>query len=240
MGIKVTAGYGHAFDLEKAPHLLVAGATGSGKSSWINWMLCGLIEAYTPDDIGFVMIDPKRVELAAYKGIRHQVFDPVYDITDSLQALTWVSREMETRFEDMEQAGIRSLSAWNDSGRANRSRIVVVIDELANLVLADKKAEKKIVRLAAMGRAAGIHLVLATQRPSADVLTGLIRANVPTRICMPVGTEMESRIVLDSNGAEHLSVGEALCKLPGSRSLQTVKFPHLTDEEIDSATSPWK
>lgn len=241
MGIEVTVGTradsGQVVrvPLAKAPHFLVAGATGSGKSAWVNRAISDLVRDYLPGEVAFLMIDPKRVELAAYKGMRHLHSPPVHTLSGAKELLYWAVREMNTRFSYMESEGIRDIDAWNREKDVQDgwSRNVVVIDELANLMLADKKLETPIVQLASMGRAAGMHLMLATQRPSADVLTGLIRANVPTRICLPVVTSMDSRIVLDEPGAEKmLRAGSVLARLPGHRGLQRLNGIYIEDDEI--------
>ena len=242
MGIQLTLGQSeHGFPvrlpLAKAPHLLVAGMTGSGKSVFVHRLITDLITNYSSREIAFVMIDPKRVELAPYKGIPHLVQPPVYSFEDSRSALKWAEREMEGRYREMEEADCRDLETWNRSHPV-RSRVLIVIDELANLILTDKSIEKPIVRIASMGRAAGIHLLLATQRPSADVLTGLIRANVPTRICLSVLTKMDSRIVLDQDGAEKLmEPGMILARLPGERELVRLQGAFISDEEIQQTVA---
>lgn len=239
MDVEVTLGRNDGgvvtIPLSKAPHILVAGATGSGKSAWTNRLISDLIRQYPPGIISFLMIDPKRVELAPYRGVHHLQSPPAYTLDGARSLLYWAVREMNVRFSEMEAAGIRDIDDWNRSKPVidGWSRYLVVIDELANLMLADKKIEKPIVQLASMGRAAGMHLLLATQRPSADVLTGLIRANVPTRICMPVVTSMDSRIVLDEPGAEKmLRAGSILARLPGHRQLQRLTGIYIEDDEI--------
>jgi S-DNA-T family DNA segregation ATPase FtsK/SpoIIIE len=209
-------------DLAKAPHLLVAGMTGSGKSAFINALLCDLITNNVSEELGLLLIDPKRVELSAYRGLPHLLCPPVFEVDEAKSALGWAAREMDIRFGKISNG---DDGPW--------SKLVVVIDELANLILADKEIEKPIVRIASMGRAAGVHLVLATQRPSADVLTGLIRANVPTRICLPVVTRMDSRIILDEGGGERLvRPGEMLARLPGSRDLLHLQGRFVNESQI--------
>jgi DNA segregation ATPase FtsK/SpoIIIE, S-DNA-T family len=213
--------------LSRAPHMLVAGMTGSGKSTLVHRLIREAM-GYRDIDIGLVLIDPKRVEFSQYIGDPHLVDRPVYDIDRIRIFLEWAVNEMMIRFTQMETSGYSDIVARNSAFPTSPpwSRILVVIDELANLILADKHLEKPIVKLASMGRAAGIHLLLATQRPSADVLTGLIRANVPTRFCLPVVTKMDSRIVLDKPGAELLSEpGEMIARLPGERQLRWMKVP---------------
>lgn len=214
--------------LNKAPHILVAGMTGSGKSVFTNSLISEVMERYGPAQARFLLIDPKRVEFAPYRGARHLVSPPLYELDDVRNALGWANEEMSARFTILETYGLRDIEG------TGMPRLIIVIDELANLILADRKLEQPIVTIASMGRAAGIHLVLATQRPSADVVTGLIRANVPTRICMSVVTSMESRIILDESGAEDLTEpGMMLARLPGAKSLRRIKGRYVSDEDID-------
>lgn len=199
--------------IERAPHILVAGMTGSGKSTWIHAILSELLGRYRNNEVALLLIDPKRVELARYNGDSRVIYGHSIWGDDITRALEWAVGEMHGRYALMERA-----RQTHYGGRWPLD--LIVIDELANVILADKKSEKLIVQLASMGRAAGMHLILATQRPSADVVTGLIRANVPTRICMPVVSRMESRIILDAPGAEALiNPGEMLVRLPGHRDL---------------------
>lgn len=223
--------------LSKIPHMLVAGMTGSGKSVFTHGVITQLIANYGPETVALVMIDPKRVELAQYRGIPHLVDNPFYTLSGARSALEWTVGEMSQRFTKLETQGLRDFDAWNDKpDNPHWSRLVVVVDELANLILADKKLESPIVSLASMGRAAGVHLILATQRPSADVLTGLIRANVPTRVCMAVVTKMDSRIVLDEAGAEEIrQPGRALVRLARERSLLSVQTELVTNSHIERA-----
>jgi len=224
--------------LAKLPHLLIAGMTGSGKSAVIHNLLCQLI-SYRDFEVGLVLIDPKRIELSRYAGLPHVIAEPVYDIGRTKTFLEWTVNEMELRFEAMRKSAARDIDEHNETAAGKRwSRLIVVIDELANLILADRAIERPIVAIASMGRAAGIHMILATQRPSTDVVTGLIKANVPTRLCLPVVTQMESRIILDAPGAEKLErPGEILARLPGFRSLLRLDSPYLEEAEIDRAVS---
>ena len=184
-------------DLAALPHLLVAGTTGSGKSVFIHSLLMDL---FSGTNARFLMIDPKRVELALYRNSPRLVRQPITDVNEATAALRWAQHQMDQRFRLMEQTGTRD---WADA-HSDLPRLVIVIDELANVILTDKNVEKPLVAIASQGRAAGIHLVAATQRPSADVLTGLIRANVPSRVAFATVTAMESRIILDQTGAEQL------------------------------------
>jgi DNA segregation ATPase FtsK/SpoIIIE, S-DNA-T family len=217
-------------ELARAPHILVGGMTGAGKSSFIHGIISQLIELPTID-VGIGLIDPKRVEFSRYTGIPHLLSPkPIYEIKDIESFLHWCVTNMRARFDTMEKDGQKTVYAW--------SRLVIIIDELANLILASKRIEKPIVTLASMGRAAGIHLILATQRPSADVVTGLIRANVPTRVCLPVITKMDSRIILDEVGGERLEKpGEMLVRLPWQRGLIRGKAVRVSNTLIDDQVS---
>jgi S-DNA-T family DNA segregation ATPase FtsK/SpoIIIE len=215
--------------LSKAPHILIAGMTGGGKSVVVHDLIIQLMQP-SPKDVSLILIDPKRVEFGQYRNVPHLPLPPAYEDKHIEYALKWTLAEMHARFERMEQVGARDVSG------APWPRIVVVIDELANLVLKGKHLERPLVEIASMGRAAGVHLILATQRPSADVITGLIRANVPTRVCMPVITKTESRIVLDEGGAELLeNPGDMLMRLPGQRQLIRSRGFHVTQPIIDDA-----
>lgn len=184
-------------DLVDLPHLLVAGTTGSGKSVFIHSLMYDLIQN---SDCRFMLFDPKRVELSAYSGMARLMKQPVVNVEESAVLLRGAMALMDTRFRLLQSKGLRD---WGDL-EPSLPRLVIVIDELANLILADKTVEKPLVTLASQGRAAGIHLVVATQRPSADVLTGLLRANVPSRVALAVVTAMDSRVILDDFGAEKL------------------------------------
>jgi S-DNA-T family DNA segregation ATPase FtsK/SpoIIIE len=187
----------HEEDLAELPHLLIAGTTGSGKSVFMHSLITDLM---TSTNARFLLFDPKRVEMSLYRDSPALIRQPVVNVPEAAGALRWVEFAMEQRFRMLESRGLRD---WADM-RPILPRLVVVIDELANLILADKTVERPLVALASQGRAAGIHLVVATQRPSADVLTGLLRANVPARIAFATVTSIESRIILDETGAEDL------------------------------------
>lgn len=191
--------------LDRMPHLLVAGATGSGKSVCLNTIIIALLYENSPDDLRFVMVDPKRVELTAYEGIPHLLVPPITKVDDTVNALKWTVREMERRLDVLSKFGVRDINSYNQKADEKMPRIVVVIDELADLMTASgHEVEAAIVRIAQMARAAGIHLVLATQRPSVDVITGLIKANFPARIAFAVASQTDSRTILDCSGAEKL------------------------------------
>ncbi len=191
--------------LDRMPHLLVAGATGSGKSVCLNTLIIALLYENSPDDLRFVMVDPKRVELTAYEGIPHLLVPPVTKVDDTVNALKWTVREMERRLDVLSKFGVRDINSYNQKAEEKMPRIVVLIDELADLMSASgHEVEAAIVRIAQMARAAGIHLIIATQRPSVDVITGLIKANFPARIAFAVASQTDSRTILDCAGAEKL------------------------------------
>ena len=244
-------------DLAKAPHMLVAGTTGSGKSVGVNAMILSLLYRATPDEVRFVMIDPKMLELSVYDGIPHLLAPVVTDMKLAANALHWCVTEMERRYRLMSMLGVRNLSGFNQKIReaeaAGRTLydpdplvpesptplttlpfIVVVVDEFADLMMvAGKKIEELIARLAQKARAAGIHLILATQRPSVDVITGLIKANIPTRIAFQVSSKVDSRTILDQMGAETLlGQGDMLYLPPGTGYPQRVHGAFVADDEV--------
>jgi len=244
-------------DLAKAPHMLVAGTTGSGKSVGVNAMILSLLYRATPDEVRFVMIDPKMLELSVYDGIPHLLAPVVTDMKLAANALHWCVTEMERRYRLMSALGVRNLAGYNQkvvqarqAGRPLRDPfplvpesptpleplpfIVVVVDEFADLMMvAGKKIEELIARLAQKARAAGIHLILATQRPSVDVITGLIKANIPTRIAFQVSSKVDSRTILDQMGAETLlGQGDMLYLPPGTGYPQRVHGAFVADEEV--------
>ena len=209
-------------DLAKMPHLLVAGATGTGKSVGINSILTGLLMSKTPDELKLIMVDPKMVELAPYNGIPHLLTPVITDMELVVNALQWAVEEMNTRYRLLKQTGARNLQEYNKKtgGSVVMPYIVVVIDEMADLILSTgADVETNIVKLTQKARAIGIHLILATQRPSREVITGLIKANVPGRIAYSVATQIDSRVIMDINGAETLiGKGDMLFKSPSSQS----------------------
>lgn len=191
--------------IQKMPHLLVAGATGSGKSVCLNTLIVSLLYENGPDDLKFIMVDPKRVELTIYEGIPHLLIPPVTKVDDTVNALKWVVREMERRLDLLSKMGARDIDSYNEKVEERMPRIMVVIDELADLMAASgHEVEATIVRIAQMARAVGIHLILATQRPSVDVITGTIKANFPARIAFAVASQTDSRTILDTAGADKL------------------------------------
>ncbi|MEP7200408.1 MAG: DNA translocase FtsK 4TM domain-containing protein, partial [Chloroflexota bacterium] len=233
-------------DLAGMPHLLIAGATGSGKSVCINAVIASLLCNNTPDDLKFLMIDPKMVELVTYNGIPHLLHPVVTDLDKSVGVLHWAMHEMDKRYQAFQAAGARNLDSYNkkmteDSGEP-LPYVIVVIDELADLMMtAPEEIERTICRLAQMARATGIHLILATQRPSVDVVTGLIKANFPARISFAVTSQIDSRVILDSGGAEKLlGRGDMLYMDPASPKLQRLQGCFVSDDELKSLVNHWR
>jgi DNA segregation ATPase FtsK/SpoIIIE, S-DNA-T family len=242
-------------DLATMPHVLIAGSTGSGKSVAINAMIMSVLYKATPEQVRMILVDPKRVELGMYEGIPH-LFTPI--ITEpklAANALRNAVREMERRLKLLASRSVRNIDQYNklfDSQTPSLfedaeqeqplPHIIIIIDELADLMMLDKaNVEEAITRLAQMARAVGIHLVLATQRPSVDVITGLIKANVPTRISFRLATKVDSRTILDSNGAEALlGRGDMLFLPPGTSRLQRLHAPFVTEKETAAVVEFWK
>lgn len=227
-------------DLTKTPHMLIAGTTGGGKSVTINSMLMGMLYRFTPEELKLILIDPKMLELSNYNGIDHLHCDVITDMDDASDALDEVIEMMDERYELMAAAGVRNVGEYNKrikEGKLNDESIpftVVVVDEFADLIMTNPEVESKIVRLSQKSRAAGIHLIIATQRPSADVITGIIKANIPTRVALTVASKIDSRIILDEGGAELLlGNGDMLISLPG-KDLTRVHGCFVSDEQIDN------
>jgi len=235
---KTTIGKGFVTDLASMPHLLIAGATGSGKSVCIHSIIMSILYKARSDQVKFILIDPKRVELPVYNGLPHLISPVVLDAHQAAEALGWVIAEMERRYELLAKAGVRDVDTYNQRGE-HLPYIVVIIDELADLmVVSQAKVEHRIMHLAQMSRAVGIHLVLATQRPSVDVITGVIKANLPTRIAFQVTSKVDSRTILDANGAEDLlGRGDMLFLPPDSATPTRLQSSFISNEEVERITS---
>jgi len=222
-------------DISKMPHVLVAGQTGSGKSVAINTFLASILYRSSPSEVKFIMVDPKRVELTGYNDIPHLLSPVIVDADKVLSALRWLTREMDRRYESFAQAGARNIEAYNEmSGFQALPYIVLFIDELADIMLlSPTEVEDAITRLAQMSRAVGIHMVLATQRPSVNVITGLIKANIPTRIAFAVSSQIDSRVILDTQGAEKLlGKGDMLYLPPDQAKPSRIQGAFVNDKEI--------
>ena len=243
------------------PHLLVAGTTGSGKSVGVNSMILSLLYKFEPSQLRLILIDPKRVEFAYYEDIPHLLCPVVDQMQEAKHALVWCVKEMERRYKLAHSIKVRNIESYNEKVREAKANgeplknalaanagedveleelpyIVVVVDELADLLMVDKKGvEESLIRLAQKARAAGIHLILATQRPSADVLSGLLRTNIPSRVAFQVATGSDSRIILDQTGAETLlGAGDFLFKMPSMQAVERVQAAFVTDEELERVT----
>jgi S-DNA-T family DNA segregation ATPase FtsK/SpoIIIE len=258
---KDTTGKPVVTDLARMPHLLIAGATGTGKSVCLNAIIISLLYRATPDEVRLLLIDPKRIELSAYEGIPHLLHPVVTDPKKANIALKWAVAEMENRYELLTLKGVRSIERYNQLVTKSKARkpkpaspplaqesdeaedqplpyLVLIIDELADLmIVASREVEESIIRLAQMARAAGIHLILATQRPSVDVLTGIIKANIPARISFQVSSRTDSRTILDANGAETLlGAGDMLMLPPGTAKMQRIHGAYASETEIKRIT----
>lgn len=237
LGVDST-GYPLIVDLVDAPHMLVAGTTGSGKSVLLNTIICGLLVKLTPVRLRLVMIDPKRVELSQYKGLPHMERPPIKTAEEAVEVLERLVNVMGKRYTQMERRSLKNVKGLE----LEFPRVVVVVDEFADLMLtARKKIETPIVRLAQLGRAAGIHLVIATQSPRKDVLTGLIKANVPTRVALTTADQRESLVILDHGGAEKLrGRGQGILKMPARGAETGMWAAWLPDEDIESICNYWR
>lgn len=233
-------------DLQAMPHLLIAGTTGSGKSVCVNSIISCLLLRNTPGDLRFLMIDPKRVELTYYNGIPHLLAPVVVDLTKVVPALQWISREMDKRYQQFSQSGVRNIQDFNQGrvvqGETPMHKVVVVIDELADLMMmAPDETERVITRLAQLARATGIHLVIATQRPSVDVVTGLIKANFPARIAFAVASSVDSRVIIDQPGAERLlGKGDMLLQAPDAPAPIRMQGSFVSEMELNRLIDYWK
>ena len=245
LGLNVS-GNAVAADLSVMPHLLIAGATGSGKSVCVNSLICCLLANNTPDDLRLVMVDPKRVELTGYNGIPHLLAPVVVELERVVTVLQWVTREMDMRYHKLAEAGCRNIQEYNNKiaprGEKRLPFLVVIVDELADLMmLAPDETERTVTRLAQLARATGIHLVIATQRPSVDVVTGLIKANFPARIAFAVASGVDSRVILDQPGAERLlGRGDMLFQAPDSPAPVRLQGVFVSESEIQRLVSYWQ
>lgn len=244
----------HCADLAGMPHLLVAGQTGSGKSVMVNCVIMSILLRATPDEVRFILVDPKTVELGLYRDIPHLLTPVITDMKQATNALRNATREMERRLQLLAQYGVRNISQFNEKVTRLREAgegeetvaslpyIVVIVDELADLMmLAGRQIEESITRLAQMARAVGIHLLLATQRPSVDVITGLIKANIPARLSFLLATRVDSRTILDSMGAESLlGKGDMLFLPPGTARMRRLHGPLVSEDEIEAVVEHWK
>ncbi len=237
-------------NLDAMPHLLIAGATGTGKSVALNGMICSILFKSTPDDVKLILIDPKRIELSTYNGIPHLISPVVTDSRKATNALFWAVREMEKRYEMLSENKAKNITQYNQKVEKEKKEaggeppstklpyIVIIIDELADLMMvASRDVEFALTRLAQMARAAGIHLIIATQRPSVDVLTGVIKANFPTRLSFQVSSKTDSRTIIDANGAENLlGSGDMLFLPPGTAKLQRIHGSYISEVELERIT----
>jgi S-DNA-T family DNA segregation ATPase FtsK/SpoIIIE len=249
-------------DLRKMPHLLIAGRTGSGKSVCVNALLLSLLYQNSPEDLKLILVDPKRVELSIYKGIPHLKTDVIVENKKVVNVLKWAAHEMERRYKLLEAVHVRDIVSYKekynrgetrivvdpDTGTAkeepleNLPYIVIVIDEMADLmIMHGKEVESIIIRIAQMSRAIGIHLILATQRPSVEVITGLIKANIPTRIAFQVTNQIDSRTILDTSGAEKLlGSGDMLYAASEGKEMRRIQGAFIADDEVRRVVAFWK
>jgi len=244
---KVVSGTPIVTGLERMPHLLVAGSTGTGKSVAINCYVCALLMKYTPDELKFIMVDPKMVEMTIYNSIPHMLSPVVTELERVVPTLKWATREMERRYKIFAKHGFRNLDGYKAAARRRADLepmpyIVIIIDELADLMMmAPDEVETLICRLAQMARATGIHLIIATQRPSVDVVTGLIKANFPSRIAFAVTSQIDSRVILDMNGAEQLlGRGDMLFMAPDAAKPIRVQGTYVSEGEVERIVGFWR
>jgi S-DNA-T family DNA segregation ATPase FtsK/SpoIIIE len=233
-------------DLTRMPHLLIAGATGQGKSVCINALITSLLFQATPDHLRLLLIDPKRVEMTGFNGLPHLALPVLVEAHQAAAALRWAVAEMDRRYKLFSAEGVRNIAAYNEKATLKSARqlpyIVIVIDELADLMMVGAgEIEELICRIAQLARAVGIHLIIATQRPSTDIITGLIKANIPSRIAFAVGSQVDSRVILDSGGAEKLlGRGDMLYQPVDAGKPTRIQGAFVSDQEVDAVVSFWK
>lgn len=222
-------------DITKTPHLLVAGATGSGKSVFLNSLICQLISKYNPQELNLLLIDPKKIEFSIYENIPHLYSNIIENVSDCVQILDYIIKIMNERYTTFKQYNSRNITEYNEQTSEKMPYIVIVIDELADFILLNKKSlENKIANIAQKARAAGIHLILATQRPSTDVITGVIKANIPSRIAFTVANRFDSSTILGSKGAENLTgAGDCLYNEVGKNKLIRCQTPYLSEKDVN-------
>ena len=236
---KDVAGAPQLADLEKMPHLLVAGATNSGKTVCLNSVIISLLYQNQPDELKFILIDPKQVEMTQYNNVPHLICPVITEVKETINALRWAVKEMEDRFKTLALAGKRNIDAYNQTARERMPYLIIVIDELADLMsIAANDIEPAIIRLAQKARAVGIHLIVATQRPSVNVITGLIKANITSRIAFSVAASTDSRTILDHAGAEKLlGRGDMLFISADLSKPKRIQGAYLSDQEIDKVVN---
>lgn len=235
-----------ALDLAEAPHMIVAGSTGSGKSVFINSLVSSILALRDPDQVQLVMIDPKMVEFQRYAGIPHLLMGILTETGQAVEALSVLERFMDDRFRDLARAGFQDINSYNshldsmNSMEPRMNRIVIIIDEFADLIMQSKHVEAPIIRIAQKARAAGMHLVIGTQRPIVKVVTGLIKANIPARVCFRVPSSVDSRVVLDQKGAEKLGGPGDLLACIGRPGLVRAQAPLIEPDQIQSLVNHWR
>ena len=237
-----TGGEPVVLDLAALPHMLIAGSTGSGKSVQINSIIASFLLTKTPDQLRILMVDPKRVELTPYNGIPHLIQPVIVEPEEVTESLRGLNREMIRRYKKMEALGVRNFEVYNERSDEKMPFLVLIVDELADLMMvAGFEVEQNLVRLAQLGRAAGIHLLLATQRPSVNVVTGLLKANIPARCAFAVTGQVDSRVILDSVGAEKLmGKGDALVLHKESPKPERMQGALVYDEEVEALVNFWQ
>ncbi|OUW48647.1 MAG: DNA translocase FtsK [Candidatus Pelagibacter sp. TMED196] len=235
---KSISGYPIIADLTSMPHLLIAGTTGSGKSVCINTIISSLLFKHNPDICKFILIDPKMLELSSYEGIPHLLTPVITDAKKATAALSWTVREMENRYKLMSSVGVRNIDSYNQKHKIKMPYIIVVVDEMSDLMLiSGKEIESYVQKLSAMARAAGIHIIMATQRPSVDVITGTIKANFPTRVSFQVSSKIDSKTILGEQGAEQLLGKGDMLFMSSANKIFRIHGPYISENEIEKVTS---